>query len=135
MTHSKFAVFRYDFSDNVGDNIQSLAVSQHVEKVDMFIDRDSLSSYEGEECVVVMNGWFSHRVGNWPPSAAIHPIFFGFHMTTAAMDAYKKHVAYFKKHEPIGCRDPETAKVLREWGIESYVSGCATMTFAKRTAC
>lgn len=129
----KMAVFKYNTSYNIGDDIQSLAVSQHVKNVDIFIDRDTMNTYDGEECVVVMNGWFSDKVQNWPPSEAIRPIFFGFHMTPAAMAAYKQHVGYFKKHEPIGCRDPETARVLKEWGVDAYVSSCATLTFPRRT--
>jgi Polysaccharide pyruvyl transferase len=128
----KIAAFKYDLSDNVGDNIQTLAVTQHLKQVDLYIDRDSLSSYRGDECVIVMNGWFSHRVENWPPSDAIHPIFFGFHMTAEAAGAYKKYASYFKEHEPIGCRDEGTALMLREWGVDAYRSGCATLTFPKR---
>lgn len=130
----KVAAFKYDNSDNIGDNIQTLAVTQHLKKIDFYIDRDSLPYYKGEECVVVMNGWFSAKGENWPPSEAIHPIFFGFHMTPTAAEAFKKHASYFKKHEPIGCRDDGTAQILREWGIDAYTSGCATLTFPKRKA-
>lgn len=128
----KIAAFRYDGSHNVGDNIQTLAVTQHLKTVDFYIDRDSLNSYDGEECVVVMNGWFSDKVENWPPSEAITPIFFGFHMTTKAAAAYRASADYFKRFQPIGCRDQGTADILREWGVDAYVTGCATMTFPDR---
>jgi len=79
-----------------------------------------------------MNGWFSHEPQNWPPSDKVIPIFFGFHMTEKAAEAYSRHKDYFKRFEPIGCRDEGTAEIIRKWGVEAYVSGCATMTFPAR---
>lgn len=130
----KIAVFGYSTSGNIGDNIQSLAVAQHIGEALEIVDRDFLSKYDGEPCVVVMNGWFTHRPSNWPPSEKITPIFFGFHMTEKAATGYALHKDYFKRFEPIGCRDEGTADIVRSWGVEAYVSGCATMTFPSRAA-
>ncbi len=118
---------------NIGDCIQTLAVERHLPRVDFYIDRDSLSSYDGEDCVVVMNGWFSHNPQAWPPSPKIHPIFYGFHMTGAAMAAYIRHAAWFKRFEPIGCRDRATMDALKSWGVDAYLSLCSTLTFPKRS--
>src|SRR5690606_36872910 len=60
-------------------------------------------------------------------------IFFGFHMTPETAVAYSEHKEYFKRFEPIGCRDHATAEYLRSWGVEAYVSGCATMTFPRQS--
>lgn len=128
----KIGLLKYCNSVNIGDNIQTLAVAQHVKHRDHYVERDFMNEYNGDECVVVMNGWFSNAPDNWPPSDRIIPLFFGFHMTLEAAESYRKHKQYFKKHEPIGCRDPGTADILGTWGIKAYVSGCATMTFAKR---
>lgn len=128
----KVAVLGYLNTDNIGDNIQTLAVAQHIGQQYSIVNRDFLSEYAGEPCVVVMNGWFSHEPQNWPPSDNIIPIFFGFHLTEKAADAYSRHKEYFKRFEPIGCRDKGTAEIIRGWGVEAYVSGCATMTFPAR---
>lgn len=128
----QFAVLGYSNTKNIGDSIQTVAVLQHVEQDYIIIDRDCLNEYTGEPCVVVMNGWFSHKPQNWPPSKLITPIFFGFHMTPLAAEFYKNYKEYFKAYEPIGCRDLGTAETLRGWGVDSYVSGCATMTFSER---
>lgn len=129
----KLALLKCSTSTNIGDEIQSLAVKQHLKNKNvLYVDRDNLNSYDGENCVVVMNGWFSHIPENFPPSNKITPIFFGFHITQPAYEKYKKHVAYFKKYEPIGCRDIQTMEALKKWGVKSYLSGCATMTFPER---
>ncbi len=131
----KIGIFKYSLSRNLGDEVQALAVAQHVEESQIqHIDRDHMNSYDGEKCVVVMNGWFSARPENFPPSEKITPVFFGFHMIDHAVKHYRQHVEYFKKHEPIGCRDEGTAAILKSWGVNSYFSGCATMTFPKRKA-
>ena len=37
-------------------------------------------------------------------------------------------IAYFKRHEPIGCRDEVTAEKLQERGVNAYFSSCLTTT-------
>ncbi|MFC5585505.1 polysaccharide pyruvyl transferase family protein [Nitratireductor kimnyeongensis] len=118
---------------NIGDWIQTLAVEQHLPKVDFYLDRDSLNTYDGDECMLVMNGWFSHRPQAWPPSEKITPIFHGFHITPGAAEYYRKHLDYFKKHAPIGCRDQSTLEIIQSWGVQAYLSYCATLTFPTRT--
>lgn len=129
----KLALLTYSNTDNIGDNIQTLAVAQHVDQEYELVDRDFLHSYSGEPVAVLMNGWFTHEPRNWPPSPAITPIFFGFHMTSAAAEAYRPHRDYFARFAPIGCRDHATADMLKSWGVDAYVSGCATMTFPQRS--
>lgn len=128
----KIGLLKYKNSLNIGDNIQTLAVAQHVEHTDHFVERDFLHQYEGQECVVVMNGWFTQEPEQWPPSDRVIPLFFGFHLVPEAAEAYRKHWKYLKKFEPIGCRDSGTADIIRSWSVEAYVSGCATMTFDER---
>lgn len=128
----KIALLTFSNTTNIGDNIQTLAVAQHIDQDFDYVDRDFLSQYDGEPCAVVMNGWFSHEPQNWPPSEKVLPVFFGFHMTPETAAHYEAHKDYFKKYEPIGCRDQATADYMQSWGIDSYVSGCATMTFPKR---
>lgn len=129
----KVAVLKYSDSFNIGDEIQSLAVAQHIDQEFGFVERDYLSGYDGDPCVVVMNGWFTHNPQNWPPSPNITPIFFGFHIIPKVAEELAKHKDYFRRFAPIGCRDQATADVVKSWGVDAYVSGCATMTFPTRT--
>lgn len=129
----ELALLKYSNSTNLGDNIQTLAVAQHVTQTEYkFVDRDFLDRYEGDEVAIVMNGWFTHNPQNWPPSPKITPIFFGFHLTPSAVSIFERHKGYFAKFAPIGCRDQATANIVRTWGVEAYMSGCATMTFPSR---
>lgn len=43
--------------------------------------------------------------------------------------AYK---TYYKKHEPIGCRDWKTVRLFQSMGVEAYYSGCLTLTLPAR---
>ena len=37
----------------------------------------------------------------------------------------------WKRFEPIGCRDENTVKILKEKGIAAYFSSCLTTTFKR----
>jgi len=118
-------------SINIGDYVQALAASQFLPRIDGFIDRDEeLKSYEGEECKVIMNGWYMHKPQNWPPSPKIKPLFVAFHINSAYTEFFKKKesIEYLKQYEPIGCRDPYTESFLKSNNIDAYFSGCLTLT-------
>lgn len=116
-------------SNNVGDDIQTVAVAQHLPRIDFFLRREELRHYAGPECILVMNGWFMPESEDWPPSEAITPIFFGFHVQERARQAMARNVDYLKRHAPIGCRDRGTMELMKSLGVEAYVSLCATLTF------
>ena len=133
----KVASFRYDTSVNLGDQVQSFAAEQYLPRLDGHVDRDSLNQVAGDEpTFVIMNGWFSDKPQNWPPSKAIEPVFFGFHATY--YNGFNRRylepdsIAYLKTQEPIGCRDQQTRDWLLERGVDAYYSKCLTLTFPKR---
>ncbi len=133
----KFASFRYDTSVNLGDQVQSFAAEQYLPRLDGHIDRDTLDTVSGpEKTLVIMNGWFSDKPQNWPPSRAVEPVFFGFH--ASYYNNFNKRflegdsIAYLKTQEPIGCRDRQTRDWLRERGVDAFYSKCLTLTFPKR---
>ncbi|WP_312407400.1 polysaccharide pyruvyl transferase family protein [Rhizobium sp.] len=116
-------------SNNIGDDVQTIAVMQHLPRVDAFVDRDHLSQYDGPPAILVTNGWFLEKLENWPPSKNIRPIFFGFHVQERAKPTIAQHAEYLKKHAPIGCRDRATVDFVRSLGVEAYLSLCSTLTF------
>ncbi len=115
---------------NVGDNIQSLAAKQFLPKVDYYINREKMADYDKGPTKVIMNGWFTHNIHNWVPSADIKPLLVSFHInnTAAPFMLSEKGIAYLKKHQPIGCRDQFSADTLKAKGIDAYFSGCLTLT-------
>lgn len=119
---------------NIGDYIQSLASAQFCPSIDGFINREELKSYDGEECKMIMNGWYMFNVDEWPPSSKIIPLFVALHFNTLAKEKLlsEESINYLKQHEPIGCRDKNTEKMLREHGVNAYFSGCMTLTLGRK---
>jgi hypothetical protein len=132
----KKAIISYSTS-NVGDEIQSLAVKQIIDKVDYYIDREKLNEFRNNEPVkLIINGWYMANPDNWPPSEDIIPLFISFHIShnanTNKIFLSEKNITYFKKYEPIGCRDKQTKELLESHGVKAYFSGCATLTYKNK---
>ena len=91
------------------------------------MDRDKLKLYDGPEANLIANGWFFLGKDNESFSKNINPLFVSFHINNI-FDLSQNTIDYLKQHEPIGCRDGKTCKVLCEKGIKAYFSGCLTTT-------
>lgn len=119
---------------NIGDYIQALASAQFLPSINGFIQREELKEYNGEEAKMIMNGWYMHHPENWRPSEFIQPLYVAFHLNVLAKDSLMRaeSVAYLKKHEPIGCRDYQTVRTLQSEGVDSYFSGCMTLTLGQK---
>jgi len=126
----KTAVLAYPHSDNLGDPIQSLAAKKLLSETPIALDREALHSYKGAPVLLLLNGWFMENANHWPPAPQITPLFISFHInpTVAEVFTQEKAIAYFKRHQPIGCRDFYTMTLLQEKGIDAYFSGCLTLT-------
>lgn len=132
----KYGVIKYS-SINIGDEIQSVAATRFLPRIDYYVQReriDEFHSNEHEKVKLIMNAWWMWDYKHFPPSEDIEPMFVSFHLREKIRKKYsdtfmsEKVIKYFKSHEPIGCRDIETAKYLQKYGIEAYFSGCLTMT-------
>lgn len=116
---------------NMGDFIQSLAQEQFLPKVDCFVEREKMDEFESTERVnVIMNGWFMRHPEKFPPSEWINPLFVSFHIVprNARRMLTPDVLSYLKKYQPIGARDTGTCELLQSYGIDSYFSGCLTLT-------
>lgn len=119
---------------NIGDYIQSLAARQFLgANVDYLINRERLDEFDEAEVKLILNGWFTHEADHWPPSSKIKPLFVAFHISSLVKNQIlsSKGILYLKHHEPIGCRDHETVKILKENGIDAYFTGCLTLTLSE----
>lgn len=126
----KYGLLKYT-TNNIGDEIQSIAARQFLPRVDSYVDRDEPNNFTSAEKIkLIMNGWFILYPENWPPSQAIEPLFISFHITPAAIERLtsSESIAYLKKYEPIGCRDYFTRDLLIRHGVDAYFSGCLTLT-------
>lgn len=117
------------FTDNIGDDIQTLAAIQFLKNKGInnfnFINRETLNTYSGKPITVIMSGWFLHDWGKFPPSEKINPIFVSIHIAHEIV--IKNNIEYFKKYQPIGCRDIATLNKFKKYGIDAYFSCCFTL--------
>lgn len=137
----KFALLAYS-TNNLGDEIQSIATRQFLPSVDLLIDRDDWTTAppnpEGA-FKIVLNGWFTRDPERWPPPDLLRPLPVSMHITRERSRPTTQHVpaqallegealAYLKRYQPIGGRDLWTVRLLREHGVDGYFSGCVTLT-------
>lgn len=127
------AILSYPKSRNLGDWIQSIIIPLLFQKSYKYIDREQLHNYDGDPIKLICNGWFMENPKNWPPSDKITPLFISFHINPSARNEMirKEHITYFKKYQPIGCRDYYTLNLLNHYGIEAYFSGCLTLCYRR----
>lgn len=125
----KTGIISYITSDNLGDYIQTIAVEQLLREKATHFDREMLHLNPEKEYKLLINGWFMEQPTHWPPHPRFTPLFFSFHLNPTAEDHLltPEGVAYFQKHQPIGCRDHYTRKKLQKHGIEAYFSACVTL--------
>lgn len=128
----KHIIFTYNDlpSINIGDYIQSLAAKQYVNSDIVYVNRDELSEYNGEEAQVIMNGWYTYKPYSCMPNKCITPLFVAFHLNVDIEKEFlnSQNIAILQKYAPIGCRDVHTVEVLQSKGIDAYFSGCLTTT-------
>ncbi len=126
-------VLSYEGLTNIGDEIQAIASRELIEKLGYnvkYTNRENLvSHFSIFKRRILMNGWFSHSIHSFPPSKSLHPVFIGFHLANRKL---LEHKDYFKKHEPIGCRDVDTVDIFEAAGVKSYFTGCPTSTLERR---
>lgn len=138
---AKYAALNYFGTNNLGDEIQTIAALRFLPRVDAWADRDQLSAFLSDTThKIILNGWFLRRPEHWPPSRCLHPLIVSFHLTRRVSDLNFSKVApsstvlgpkgirYLKNHEPIGARDLDTLEQLRAAGVRAYFSGCLTLT-------
>ena len=133
----KYGLLYYKDTDNIGDDIQTYAQKRFLPRIDYLIDRESLGMFipnKKEMVSVIMNAWYMHNEIAWPPSPYINPLPISMHFScndrlkggASYLDGLGRE--YLKSIAPIGCRDKETLKRLQKRKIDSYFSGCMTLT-------
>lgn len=136
----KYGLIFYKNTDNLGDDILSYAGKRFLPRIDYYIDRENMDRFlpeEKEYVAAVLNGWYIHYSYRFPPSPYLLPLFIGTHFNIDTqiygdyswLDDYA--VNYLKRQEPVGCRDMRTMEILKQKGVESYFSGCLTLTLQK----
>lgn len=118
---------------NIGDYVQALAAKQFLHTVDKYVEREEVSRYNSDDIAMIMNGWYMHDTKSWPPSSLIHPLYVSVHINSKVRDKLvsENKLDTFKVNGPVGCRDMDTLDYLKSNGIDSYFSGCMTLTLGQ----
>ncbi len=124
----------YNYTINLGNEIQSIAARQFIPKIDCYIDHEKIHLFKNPQKVkMIMNGWYLDCLDAWPPSEDIIPLLISMHFNTSVNSTRDIILSdesrdYFSSYGPVGCRDHSTLAVLEEKDIDAYYSGCLTLT-------
>ena len=120
---------------NAGDCIQNHASGLLLKSLGhvpvVTVERDFELATMVSPARILLNGWFKHGKGHWPPSRCIQPIFSGFHLSRNKVLVSRRALRYYRQHQPIGVRDVHTSEILTRHGIQTFVTNCATLTLGE----
>lgn len=124
---------------NIGDYIQSIAGAQFFDTTDCYVDREKLNTFDPASQVnAIMNGWYMWFPENFPPvTKYLNPLWVSVHIRPIIEDRMltPSGVEYLKKYAPIGARDLHTMRTLQKHGVDSYFSGCLSLTLGNTYKC
>lgn len=128
------------YTVNLGDYIQSIAVISALKEIGVqdwqivLIDRDCMSSYQGDTVYLIMNAVF--YPDHFPLPENIKPIYFGFSYHPSNIlpwntpSEYWATLSQLNPSGAFGCRDQATADVIAQaTSYTTYVSGCLSQSF------
>lgn len=119
---------------NIGDYVQSLAAAQFMPRIDEYYDKTALDTGT-DKIKMIMNAWCIWDPLKFPISERIVPLPISMHISPFCAErllSLGNVYQWLKRNEPIGCRDRGTEKFLQSKGIDSYFSGCLTLTLGKK---
>lgn len=131
------------FITNVGNYVQWLAIEELYSYMGLKEDdivrlkSEELYDYKGEKLILPINYMmcdadicvYTTKDHRFIFSEDIIPVFLGISIKKGYWEWTDERIAYFKKYEPIGCRDYLTWKTITDLGIRAYLAGCLTWTF------
>ena len=129
----KYGLMSYDYTINLGNEIQSIAARRFLPEIDYLIDHEKINEFSDDSNVkMIMNAWYLDCLKAWPPSEHIDPLLISMHFSskksTQKVILSDESREYLIQHGPVGCRDHYTADFLKENDIDAYFSGCLTLT-------
>lgn len=123
---NRYYVTAYRSTGNLGDAIQTAALSRLLEGELVGVYRDALPTLKLRDAErQVVSGW----LGDMPPvTAHRQSLFAGVHLGRR-VDAHLRWLA--SSRLPVGARDPLTHRLLLSHSIVSELVGCATLTLER----
>lgn len=154
-------VMKYDTENLGDDiqSVATMDILQDMNIKYSFVYRDLINGYFFNPLLnnkIIFNGWFSNGYGidhyyntgdefkefinvTWPPTGNFTPILYSFHISEwgpienreVHPNFLDKSFDFYKSAGAIGCRDTHTCNILQKLNIESYFSGCITLSLDK----
>jgi hypothetical protein len=143
VTPGSFASLKVS-TENLGDHIQIISGLRLLSRLGVepkrYIDRDndiqSAPELDQEDAPVgiLLNGWFKTNRAEWPPHPKLAPLIHGFHIRLFQCPELisDASIEFFRRHQPIGCRDIYTENLLRSKGVEAFTSNCLSLSLSRR---
>ena len=126
-------------TDNLGDDLVTLAALQHLPRVDRVLDADALDAplsgfTDDDRLVLLAPGLFLRSSAHWPPDSHIVPVCMGVHISEedawglpfSTLDGAGYDV--LMACAPIAARDVRTANRLARLNIPHTLTGCLSLT-------
>jgi hypothetical protein len=142
-TPRSFASLRVS-TENLGDHIQIIAGLRLFARLGIepkrYIDRDDeIRSAPGLDqeagpVGILLNGWFKTNRAEWPPHPKLVPLILGFHIRLFQCPELisEASIDFFRRHQPIGCRDVYTTSLLKAEGVQAFTSNCLSLSLPRR---
>jgi hypothetical protein len=116
-------------TDNIGDDVQTLALCQYLGEPDMFVDRDRFPQYANAGPIrLIANGFFI--CGPFPPPANIEVIYAAL-CASSLNNNDKATIEHLRAAEPIGCRDQHSVRWCTNLGIAAYFASCLSILLSR----
>lgn len=135
-TNFKFGLLTC-YTDNIGDAVQSIAARRFLPRVDYYINRDAVDHtdlHPGEVVKTIINGWYGYQPENWPPEqSGFYPLAVSMFAERRIKDAFSSPAsrAFLNSYNPVGARDKSTYKFFQSIDVDTYYSGCMTLTLKR----
>lgn len=136
---TRYAVTWRPRSDNLGDDLLTLAASRLLPRVDMALDIDRLDAplpdlEPDDRVVTLLCGKVLAQPIHWPPERHIAPVMVGAHFSREDVwgipmaDLDGAGLAYLQVLAPLGCRDEVSVALMESMHLPCQLTACVTLT-------
>jgi len=138
---TEYGIAWYPKTDNLGDDLRTLAAVRLMPRVDRVLDADCLDAplpalQESDRVVTLLSGSVLRSASHWPPEEHIAPVCVGIHASAEdvwglpfdSLDGAGRR--YLSACAPVGCRDDRTIRLMEKIGIPHELTACLTLTLS-----
>lgn len=138
----QYAIAWQPHSDNLGDDLRTLAAIEMMPRVDRVLDADCLDApmddlADDDRVIALLSGNVLRETTHWLPDKHIAPVCVGVHLSQEdvwgipfeQLDGAGR--SYMAGCAPIGCRDERTVALMERIGVPHSLTGCLTLALKR----